>query len=554
MQNLPRLETFDKESEQSLRLFEERLGEHAAFLATLCPRLVERWTELYLSVFGRSAFFSTQRVQKIFKELAELLVQCLKEKRLDIYFENLKEKGALFYRLGVPFEEVIISLHLFEETCLEQFLNAYPRRSLLPEFLCAMEELHHEGLTYLAASYFETTKKEMQKVTNSLLEENEALQNDLAQTKDSFFIHTRKELASMQLMISGVNHKLRNRVYQLSRIQKMSDTLENELQVPKLLKTASTQFLAICPPNSDVYFGFFDEERRKVNLYNQPLRQSPECDIVKTFYFSELPAAFQEALYDESKRVAHFKGTQDVPKVLTELVALRNHKEFLVVPIRRYREAIGFIFLSTQVDNFFSKNNYKFCQRLGQVVSKAVIAAALFTKSKKQEEFALLLTELNHGPRERKPFETTLDFCLGSLIDLLGAERSSLMRFDDEKKELKVFAAKGYRVYPITGMPIKWGEGIAGLALKESKVISITKMREPDRTNLFARLLGREENRELCVKSLLCMPLFQLEKPIGVINISTINFHKDFERSDIDMAHEVANRIAGILQDLPAKD
>ena len=166
----------------------------------------------------------------------------------------------------------------------------------------------------------------------------------------------------------------------------------------------------------------------------------------------------------------------------------------------------------------------------------------------------MLLTELNRGPRESKPFETTLDFCLGSLIDLLGAERSSLMRFDDEKKELKVFAAKGYRVYPITGMPIKWGEGIAGLALKESKVISITKMREPDMTNFFARLLGREEDRELCVKSLLCMPLFQLEKPIGVINISTINFHKDFDRSDIDMAHEVANRIAGILQGLPAKD
>ncbi len=550
MQNLPRLETPDKESDTNLRLFEERLGEHAAFLAPLRPKLVERWTELYLSVFGRSAFFSTQRVQKIFGELAELLVQCLKEKRLDIYFENLREKGAVFYRLGVPFEEVIISLHLFEETCLDQFLTSYPDRSQLPELLCAMEELHHEGLTYLATSYFETMKKEMQKLTSSLLEENKGLETELAEVKDAFFSHTRKELTSMQLMLSGINHKLRNRVYQLSRIQKMSDALENELHIPKLLKTAAGQFLAICPPNSDVYFGFFDEDRRKVNLYNQTFGQSPECDIVKTFYFSELSSPFQEALYDESKRTARFQGVREIPKVLMDLVALRNHGEFLLVPLRKYRDMIGFIFLSTQAEQFFSKSNHKFFQRLGQIVSKAVMSAALFSKSKKQEEFASWLTELNQSSRERKSAETLLDFCLGSLIDLMGAERSSLMRFDDGKKELKVCAAKGYRVYPITGMPIKWGEGIAGLALKDSKVISITKMREPGKTNLFARLLGREEDRELRVKSLLCLPLFQLEKPLGVINISTINFHKNFDQSDIKLAHQVANRIAGILQDL----
>ena len=549
MQNLPRLETYDKES-GGLRLFEESLSEHAAFLAPLCHKLVERWTELYLSVFGRSAFFSTQRVQRVFKELAELLIKSLKEKSLDPYFQNLQEKGSVFYRLGVPFEEVIISLHLFEEACLEQFLSSYPNRSQLPELLCAMEELHHEGLTYLANSYFETMKKEMQKATNSLREENEALQNELVQAKDAFFSHTRKEITSMQLMISGINHKLRNRVYQLSRIQKMSDALENEFHVPKLLKTASVQLLAICPANSDVYFGFFDEDRKKTNLYNQELRQSPECDIVKTFFFSELPAIFQEALYDETKKVVHLKGCSEIPKTLAELVSLRNHREFLLVPIRKYRDVIGFMLLSTHEENFFTKSNYKFYQRLGQVVSKAVMSAMLFTKSKKQEEFALLLNELNRDPIENKPVETVLNFCLGSLIDLLGAERSSLMRYDDGARELKVCAAKGYRVYPIAGMPIKWGEGIAGLALKESKVISITKMREPDKTNLLARLLKYKEAPERQIKSLLCVPLFHLEKPLGVVNVSTINFHKNFEQSEIDMAHQVVSRIANILKDL----
>ena len=548
------VEKLDKTAENGANLSEEMLSEQAAFLAPLSAHLITRWSELYLSVFGRSSFFSAQRVQKVFQELTQTFIHCLKDRKLDVYFESLAEKGGVFYRLGISFEEVIISLHLFEEACLEQFLKSYPHRSKLPELICSMEELHHEGLTTLANSYFQTMKKEMQKITESLREENESLRNDLSQSQDSFFIHTRKELASMQLVISGINHKLRNRVYQLSRIQKMSDSLENEFHVPKLLKTASAQLLTLCPVNSDVYFGFFDEDRRKVNLYNQELRQSPECDIVKTFYFSELSKPFQDVLYDESKKHAHFKGYQEIPQALLELVTLRNHREFLLIPIRKYREVIGFIFLSTHVDGFFSKNNYKFYQRIGLVITKAILNALLFMKSKKQEEFALLMDELAKKDEEVHATENTLDFCLGSLIDLLGAERSSLMRYNDEKKELKVCAAKGYRVYPISGASIRWGEGIAGLALKESKIISIAKMKEPGQRHLLTRFLNGNAGSELRIKSLLCMPLFELEQPLGVVNISTINFHKDFDKTDIDMAHQVVNRIKGIMKNIPLSD
>ena len=103
---------------QALTSYEGTLSEQARFLAPLTRTLVERWSQMYLETFGRNAFFSTQRVQKIFKELAEVFVGCLQERCLDVYFENLKEKGCLFARLGVPFEEVILSMHLSEEACL----------------------------------------------------------------------------------------------------------------------------------------------------------------------------------------------------------------------------------------------------------------------------------------------------------------------------------------------------------------------------------------------------------------------------------------------------
>ena len=539
----------DISQEEASRSIEDILSDQALFLAPLSKKIADEWAQTYLSTFSRSAFFSAQRVHKIFKELTELFIYCIQEKRLDLYYEELGERGALFSRLGVPFDEVIISLRIFEEVCLGEFLNSRAHRAILPKIMSVLGELHHQGLSALAVSYFETTKKEMQGITDGFAEENESLKSELSEMRNSLFTQTAKELGSMQLIVSGINQKLRQRVYQLSRVQKISEVLDGESYLPKLLKIASAQVLALCPENSNLYFGLFDEERKMVNLYHQESKSSPECDLVKSFYFSELTETFQTALYEDAKKCLNLRAIDQVPAVFSELPAVRNQKNFLLIPIRKYREVIGFIFLGVPVEDFFSKNNNKFYQRIGLVISKAVSSSLLFMKSKQRDHFESILQELDRRKSGQKPLETTLDFCLGSLIDLLRAERSSLMRYDQENKELKVCAAKGYKVYPISGASIKWGEGLAGLALKDSKIISVSRMRDPRSNELLGPLLKYYEAPEIKVKSLLCIPLTDASRPLGVINISTINYYQHFEKSDIEMAHHVIRRMTGFLKD-----
>ena len=537
-------------SDASLDLLEDALSEQGFFLAPLSKKIAGQWSEIYLSTFGRSAFFSAQRVHRIFEELVDTFISCVQEKRLDLYFDHLKERGVSFSRLGVPFDEVIVSLHIFEDVCLQEFLNSKIHRPLLHKIMGVMGELHHQGLAVLAASYFETTKKEMQKITDSFIEENQSLKSELSEMRDSLFVHTAKELTSMQLMISGINQKLRQRVYQLSRVQKISEVLDGESHLPRLLKIASSQVLALCPAHSNLYFGFFDDDRKNVGLYHQESNVSPECNLVKSFYFSELTEAFQSALYDESKRHAHFKSFDFIPGVLTEIPAIRNQKDFLLIPIRKYREVIGFVFLGVPADDFFSKNNYKFYQRVGLVISKAISGALLFKKSKQHDQFEFILEELDRQKLQHQPLETTLDFCLGSMIDLMGVERSSLMRYDEQRRELKVCAAKGYKVYPITGAIVKWGEGIAGTALRDSKIISISKMRDPKHSDFLNSVLRQNGAPQIKIKSLLCTPLSDAEKPLGVLNMSTINYYHPFDKSDIEMAHHIIRRMTGLLKNL----
>ncbi len=536
-----------------LKSYEDTLSAQALFLEPLSGTITDRWAELYLDTFGRSAFFPSARVRKIFQELTDIFIGCLKEKCLDIYFENLKEKGRMFSRLGVPFEEILISLHLFEEICIEKFLDLYPHRSRLTSVIFAMEELHGLGLTTMATSYFEMTKKEMQKATDSLREDNELLRAELFQAKDSLFSLTKKEMQSMQLAISSINHKLKSRLSQLGRIQKAHDALDHEWNLTKLLKIASGQFISLCPVNTAVFFGLFDPGRKKINLYGQEARDSQAYELFKSFFFSELGRAFQDLLADNASKCLHLKGCQEMPAPMLEFTKVKNHREFLVLPVKRYDGAIGFTMVSTDVEGFFSKTNYRFFQRIGQVAAKAIVTSLLFAQNKKEEEFGLLLDEIGRRKADQKNLEA-LDFCMGSLISLLGVERSSVMRYDETKKELKVYAAKGHRVYPLSGLAIKWGEGIAGLALKESRIISIprfnTKKTRPGWLAPFFKRKGKNDDK---IKSLLCLPIFQTEKPLGVVNLSTINFYKNFEAPDIDMANQIVNRISDILRNLPSE-
>jgi transcriptional regulator with GAF, ATPase, and Fis domain len=269
-----------------------------------------------------------------------------------------------------------------------------------------------------------------------------------------------------------------------------------------------------------------------------------------TFYFSELPRQFQDALYDETKKCALLKNAHELPGALVEFGRLKGPRDSLLIPLRRYQKLQGFILITTASQDFFERGNVRFFQRMGQTVSRAVTATLLFTKAEKHEEFTSVIDELKRKKIERQPFERTLDFCLGSLIRLLGAERCSVMVYDPAQKTLKVCAAKGYRVYPIAGSTFKWGEGVAGLALKESKIVSLPRLKDSDKHPWFGRLFAEPGNTEFKLKSLLCVPLFEEAEPLGVINISTINFHKDFEKSDIEMVQQIANRMSNLLRDL----
>jgi transcriptional regulator with GAF, ATPase, and Fis domain len=113
--------------------------------------------------------------------------------------------------------------------------------------------------------------------------------------------------------------------------------------------------------------------------------------------------------------------------------------------------------------------------------------------------------------------EKALDTILKSALDLLGADRGSIMLIDEARQKLVIAAAIGIKPeYVAKGGP-RIGEGIAGYVAQtgEALLLSPNKLK-PDQYKNF-------EIKDIELHSSICAPLRSGHRIIGVMNYSITN-------------------------------
>ncbi|MDY6796722.1 MAG: SpoIIE family protein phosphatase [Actinomycetota bacterium] len=118
--------------------------------------------------------------------------------------------------------------------------------------------------------------------------------------------------------------------------------------------------------------------------------------------------------------------------------------------------------------------------------------------------------------------ETRLDRVIEQAMDLLQAERGSIMLLDDTQAELVVRASRGLKESQEFRVPL--GEGIAGWVAEHGEPLVLQDV-VSDR-----RFQGVNPK----IKSALAVPLKVDGKAIGVLNVSTTDRHRRFDYMDLE--------------------
>jgi len=140
--------------------------------------------------------------------------------------------------------------------------------------------------------------------------------------------------------------------------------------------------------------------------------------------------------------------------------------------------------------------------------------------------------------------EDLSDFVTGKVIQLLEAEKASLMMVDEEKSELVVKGSKGL-IRDENEIRVKIGEAIAGWVAKEGEVLLVNEVEKDPR---FEKFLHPDKYK---TTSFISIPLKVEQKVIGVMNVtdklaSTKVFTEDDLRYLSLIAHQTIAQIENI--------
>jgi sigma-B regulation protein RsbU (phosphoserine phosphatase) len=151
-----------------------------------------------------------------------------------------------------------------------------------------------------------------------------------------------------------------------------------------------------------------------------------------------------------------------------------------------------------------------------------------------------VLYDISHKLHYISEIDDLIELILVKINETLKSHHSSVLLLNKERDSLELKMIKGVEIPEGVLVQLKPDEGIAGLALKENRVILVNDVNNDER---FKPLNTKEE--EHSIKSLLCAPLVISNVPIGVINVvDKMTEDRMFSTEDSNLLNSIASQLS----------
>ncbi|MDW7673113.1 MAG: GAF domain-containing protein [Bacillota bacterium] len=155
------------------------------------------------------------------------------------------------------------------------------------------------------------------------------------------------------------------------------------------------------------------------------------------------------------------------------------------------------------------------------------------------EEYQTLFRDKNQLVRVKEIMHSLLDVALF----LLKAQRGCIMLLDEERVNLNVKFAKGYRAEAETNLAFSLGEGIAGwVAMAGRSLVVPSVEKEP----LFIKKNSPYADGKQ-VKTIICVPIRLNHEVVGVVNIDSNGNERCFSAEDLEVLTPIVEQMEKAL-------
>ena len=214
-----------------------------------------------------------------------------------------------------------------------------------------------------------------------------------------------------------------------------------------------------------------------------------------------------------------------------------NFRSLLAVPLTNRGRVIGAMNVQTREHRTFTADEIELAALISDLAAGALDRALLYENMNRQISELSTLAKVSETVTSPLYLDEMLSLIAEMAGKVMGTPVCSLLLLEPARAQLTLRAAWGaslaYRQKP----PLKEGEGIAGLVMRERRPMAVADVRAEPRYR--ARELAEREE----LVSLLCVPLMVRDRSIGVLNCYTTQPHL-FGEAEITLASTLANQTA----------
>ena len=162
-------------------------------------------------------------------------------------------------------------------------------------------------------------------------------------------------------------------------------------------------------------------------------------------------------------------------------------------PLVSRNKSFGGLLLYSDQPGFFTPERVEFFQAYANQASAALENARLFEEGQRRFEHLQALRNIDMAITGSLDLRVTLNVVLDQVTNQLGIDVADILLLNPHTQTLKYAAGRGFRSRAIERSRLRLGEGYAGRAVLERRIISIANLNDAGDSFLRAPLLANED-------------------------------------------------------------
>ena len=214
-----------------------------------------------------------------------------------------------------------------------------------------------------------------------------------------------------------------------------------------------------------------------------------------------------------------------------------NFRSLLAVPLVNRERVIGALNVQTRAFRDFTEDEVELAHLISDLAAGALDRALLYDHQNRQIAELTTLAKVSETVTSPIYLDEMLDLVVEMAAKVMGAPVCTLRLIDPARGLLMLRSVRANGVDYQPRPPIKVGDGITGLAVRERRPVVVADIRTDPRYPF--RELAQQEG----LVSMLSVPLTVREKVIGALNCYTTQPHP-FTEAEIALFSTLANQTA----------